>query len=290
MGLITIKRMPAPEPMLSTAARSWPTGGDWVLQPKWDGFRCLVESGSDHRVRGWSRHGTSLGDSMASVLAECGSLPRGTILDGELIALSEKDGRPVQDFAAVRRAVFTADIASQRMLRYVAFDVLKVEDQDLRGHGWQERDALLRQIVHDSESIRPIATLPASEAAHAAIVRLGFEGSVLKRPTSLYRSGRHASWRKLKARYTTTVMLRAVHHARDGQLFAVCELDGRRVTAVAGTSTQELIGQPIQLAYSRVDADGTLRAARVAATNPDPLNRMQLDADRDDHEPRDAPS
>jgi ATP-dependent DNA ligase len=195
---------------------------------------------------------------MASVLADCGSLPRGTILDGELNALSEQDGRPVQDFAAVRRAVFTADIASQRMLRYVAFDVLKVEDQDLRGHSWQERDALLRDIVHDSESIRPIATLPASEAAHAAIVRLGFEGSVLKRPTSLYRSGRHASWHKLKARYTTTVMLRAVHHARDGQLFAVCDLDGRRVTAVAGMSTEEYIGQPIELVYSRLDADGRL--------------------------------
>ncbi len=109
--------MSAPEPMLSTAARSWPAGGDWVLQPKWDGFRCLIESGPDRGVRGWSRHGTSLGDSMASVLAECGSLPCGTILDGELIALSEHDGRPVQDFAAVRRAVFTADVASQRMLR-----------------------------------------------------------------------------------------------------------------------------------------------------------------------------
>jgi ATP-dependent DNA ligase len=137
----------------------------------------------------------------------------------------------------------------------------------LRGHTWQQRDALLRDIVHDSEFIRPIATLPASDAAHAAIVRLGFEGSVLKRPKSLYRQGRQASWRKLKARYTANVMLRAVHQARDGQLFAVCDLDGQRVTAVAGMSTEGYIGQPIELAYSRVDADGTFREARVAATN-----------------------
>jgi hypothetical protein len=45
------------------------------------------------------------------------------------------------------------------------------------------------------------------------------------------------------------------------------------VTAIAGTSTQEFIGQPIELVYSRVDADGTLREARVAATKAD-LSRL----------------
>jgi hypothetical protein len=31
--------MAAPEPMLSTPLRRWPIGLDWILQPKWDGFR-----------------------------------------------------------------------------------------------------------------------------------------------------------------------------------------------------------------------------------------------------------
>jgi len=31
--------MSSPEPMLSCSARGWPEGGEWVLQPKWDGFR-----------------------------------------------------------------------------------------------------------------------------------------------------------------------------------------------------------------------------------------------------------
>jgi ATP-dependent DNA ligase len=43
--------------MLSTAIRSWPEGGDWVLEPKFDGFRVLIEVTSDRRVRAWSRHG-----------------------------------------------------------------------------------------------------------------------------------------------------------------------------------------------------------------------------------------
>lgn len=46
--------------MLSTSARHRPDGGDWVLQPKWDGFRLLVDVGPDARVRAWARHGTNL--------------------------------------------------------------------------------------------------------------------------------------------------------------------------------------------------------------------------------------
>jgi hypothetical protein len=42
---------------------------------------------------------------------------------------------------------------------------------------------------------------------------------------------------------------------------AFCDLDGRGVQALAGAR----IGQRVELAYSRVDADGTLCEARVAA-------------------------
>jgi len=45
---------------------------------------------------------------------------------------------------------------------------------------------------------------------------------------------------------------------------AVCDLDGRRVHTVAGPRTAERVGQVVELVYSRVDADGTLREARVA--------------------------
>jgi ATP-dependent DNA ligase len=31
--------MPIPEPMLSTRAAAWPSQGDWMMEPKWDGFR-----------------------------------------------------------------------------------------------------------------------------------------------------------------------------------------------------------------------------------------------------------
>ena len=46
--------------MLSTSGREWPAGDGWILEPKWDGYRLLVDVELAGRVRAWSRHGTSL--------------------------------------------------------------------------------------------------------------------------------------------------------------------------------------------------------------------------------------
>jgi hypothetical protein len=104
---------------------------------------------------------------------------------------------------------------------------------------------------------------PATLEAHEAIVALGFEG-VLKRLGSAYRPGRHRTWIRRKARFTAPAALRSVHQDRDGRWHAFCELDGRRVHALAGARTAERVGQLVELVYSRVDADGSLREARVA--------------------------
>ena len=48
----------------------------------------------------------------------------GTTFDGELVAVSERNGKPTLDFAAVTRAVFTGQPSATDRLRFVAFDVL----------------------------------------------------------------------------------------------------------------------------------------------------------------------
>jgi bifunctional non-homologous end joining protein LigD len=258
--------------MLSASARRWPNGREWVLQPKWDGFRLLVDVDSRGRVRGWSRHGTSLTARLAGLLACFSDVRAGTVFDGELVALGERDGRPAQDFAAVTRAVLTADPAATRRLRLVAFDVLRLAGEDLRMRPWRERDQSLRDALPVSDQVRVIASRPATPAAHEAIVSLGFEGTVLKRPGSAYRPGRHSVWVKHKARCSLSGVLVSVRQDRNGQWNAICDVGGRRVHAFAGAHAGELVGQVVQLMYSRVDADGGLREARIrtAASAPDP--------------------
>ena len=126
--------------MLSTSARRWPGGGEWVLQPKWDGFRLLIEVGADSRVRAWSRHGTSLTGRLGELIAAFADTPAGSVFDGELVAVSEREGRPIQDFAMVGRAVLRGDVAAAEYLRFVGFDLLALAGEDLRGRQWRERD------------------------------------------------------------------------------------------------------------------------------------------------------
>ena len=250
--------------MLSAAARGWPAGRDWVLQPKWDGFRVLVEVDANGRVRGWSRHGTSLTARVGPLLAVFDGVASGTTFDGELVAVSEREGQATQDFAAVARAVFGgAPAAAAAHLRFVAFDLLSVAGEDIRARSWRERDAQLRDILPVSDRIRMVSSQTATPAAHDAIVALGFEGTVLKRPGSAYRAGRHRAWVKHKARLSTNAEVRSVHQDRDGQWRVICHVGDRRVHAVAGPDAAELIGERVQLVYSRVDANGTLREARI---------------------------
>ena len=191
-------------------------------------------------------------------------MPSGTTFDGELVVVTERDGRPAQDYAAVTRAVFTAQAAATERPRFVAFDLLAADGEDVRARAWEDRDARLREALPMCERIRLAESQPATPAAHEAIVALGFEGTVLKRVGSAYRPGRHRTWIKRKARFVAHAQLRSVHQDREGRWHALCEIDDRRVHALASARTRELIGEPVDLVYSRVDADGSLREARVA--------------------------
>jgi ATP-dependent DNA ligase len=251
--------------MLSTRAVTWPAQGGWIMEPKWDGFRLLVEVDQHARIRAWSRRGASLGDRLGPLLAPLAEAPRGTVFDAELVALSPRDGRAVQDFAAVRRATLQGDAAAARKLHLVAFDLLEVGGDDLRSLPWSKRTKLLQETYPVSDRLRVVQTRPASRAAHDQLVELGFEGSVLKRPGSMYRPGRQATWRKYKASHRATATLRAVRSGRDGHTYAICELDGRLVTTPGSPRLAALVGRRIELAYSRIDADGSLREVRVSA-------------------------
>jgi ATP-dependent DNA ligase len=242
------------------------------MQPKWDGFRLLVETNRDGRTRAWSRHGTDLTARLGSLLAAFTDVAPGTTFDGELVAVGERDGKPTQDFAAVTRAVFIGKPAAMARLRFVAFDLLAAASDDVRGCSWEERDARLREALPVCEQIRLAASQPATLAAHEAIVGLGFEGTVLKRLGSAYRPGRHRAWIKRKARFVARAELRSVHQDREGRWHALCEIDGRRVHALASAHTAARIGELVDLVYSRVDADGSLREARVAPRMTDGLH------------------
>jgi hypothetical protein len=52
---------------------------------------------------------------------------------------------------------------------------------------------------------------------------------------------------------------------RDGKTYAVCDLEGRRVVALSGQHLASRVGGEVELVYSQVDADGSLREARTSS-------------------------
>jgi len=238
-----------------------------MMEPKWDGFRLLVAVDRNGRTRAWSRRGASLGDRLGTLLVQLAAVPRGSVFDAELVALTCRNDLVVQDFASVCRAVLHADVAASSKLHLVVFDLLELGSDDVRGLPWTKRTELLRDAFPTGERLRLISSRPACRAAHDQFVALGFEGSVLKRPGSIYRPGRQTTWRKYKASHRVTATLKALRKGRDGNTYAISDLDGRRVTTLASPKLVEQVGHDVELAYSRIDADGSLREARIGAVD-----------------------
>jgi bifunctional non-homologous end joining protein LigD len=265
-----------PVPMLASSISEWPEGGGWVLEPKYDGYRLMVQTRSGGRVCAWSRHGTSLTEPLRELLAPVAALSDGWVFDGELIALGDHNGRPVQDFAGVGRAVFGRDRAAASRLHYVAFDLLAAGNAgDIQHAPWLRRTALLAEHLPADERLRVMSTLPATSDTHARLVAMGFEGTVLKRQSGSYRPGRTSSWRKLKARHRIAATIAGVHEDRDGRVWARCGLeDGRRCTVWADARARGWVGRPVTVVYSRIDADGSLREPRLL--QPPAVTKMVL--------------
>jgi ATP-dependent DNA ligase len=253
-----------PEAMLCSPTRAIERSDGWVLQPKWDGWRMLVMP-RPAGVSAFTRHGTAITDRLSPELRAALAALRstGAVLDGELVCLGAGAAGPTADFAALGAALRSRDRAGAQLL-YVAFDLLELGGENLRGRPWRDRDAQLRELVAEAgPTVTAINTLPVAAGVHDRVVELGFDGSVLKRINSGYRAGRSRAWLKHKARHLTSARVRAISVSEDRGRMALCDLEGGgRCWAPAH---QAQTGDLVTVAYSRRDAGGDLREPRVLA-------------------------
>ena len=194
-------------PMLLTSARAWPEGGDWVLEPKWDGYRFVAEI-RDGRARCWTRHGTEVTQRVGEVARELVELlPDQSVVDGELVALApDLHGHPGQDFNRLWGAVFGR---RDDRLSLVLFDAPRLGGEELGQRPWHERRSALRAAVPmPGAAVSIIDAFDADPVVHERLLALGFEGSVLKRRDGRYLPGRRSrSWRKHKTRASSAAVV-----------------------------------------------------------------------------------
>ena len=104
--------------------RELPSGDGWQYEPKWDGFRGLLENASGE-LRLWSRNARPLLRYFPELQPLGKLLPPGSALDGEIVI--ERDG--VLDFDAMQTRLHPAESRVRKLsgeipARFIAFDLL----------------------------------------------------------------------------------------------------------------------------------------------------------------------
>jgi bifunctional non-homologous end joining protein LigD len=174
----------------------------YAFEVKWDGYRALIDA-SPGGVTMWSRNGHVLTGRYPELQGLGRALSCGVVLDGEIVAVGE-DGKP--DFAALW---FRTRGSSERPVCFMAFDVLRLDGEDVMDRPYRERRALLEGLqLQGSHWRTPESHVGAGEALLESTRRLGLEGVVVKRLDSRYRPGlRSKAWIKSKHMQTRTFAL-----------------------------------------------------------------------------------
>jgi ATP-dependent DNA ligase len=184
---------PPVEPQLARAKKELPEGEQWSYEPKFDGFRAIVFVDGDE-VLIQSRGAKPL-DRYFPELA----FPGGRyIVDGEII-IDSGSAPGAQDFGALQQRIHPAAsriamLAEQTPARFVAFDVLAVDDELLINRPLAQRRQILEQLAGEGIALTPVTRDPAQTApwlAHG-------EGVVAKEVGAPYRPGSRQGMVKVK--------------------------------------------------------------------------------------------
>jgi ATP-dependent DNA ligase len=183
--------------MLAKAANGLPDGDGWLFEPKWDGFRALVFRDGDETLiqsrdlKPLDRYFPELAGPLRA------SLPPRCVLDGEVV-IAGADGL---DFEALLLRIHPADsrvrmLAAQSPASYIAWDLLALDDEDLRAVPQAERRARLEVALAGARP--PVHLTPATtDRALAAdwfdrFEGAGLDGVVAKRLDGTYQPGKRA--------------------------------------------------------------------------------------------------
>lgn len=203
--------------MLAAAATELPVGA-WAYEAKLDGFRAIGVIDKSSRTRLLSRQNRRLDGYFPEIGAALADLPDGTVLDGELVMV--RDGGV--DFAALQRRLNPSarrarQLSASSPAALVAFDLLAVAGQDLRGRTYDDRRLALTHLL--AAAAPPLGLMPMTVDAAAARTWLtgtppGVEGVVANRRAQRYRAGVRG-WRKIRSRTTSEAIVGGVFGRRD---------------------------------------------------------------------------
>src|ERR1700694_388534 len=153
--------------MLAKRVGELPTEGDWLFEPKWDGFRTLIFRDGDE-ILIQSRDEKQLNRYFPELIAPLQSeLPARCVLDGEIVIVKDA----ALDFDALQLRLHPAASRAKRLSQeipasVVFFDLLSEGNRDLRGEPFQNRRKELEALL--SSAAPPIHLTPATHESTVA--------------------------------------------------------------------------------------------------------------------------
>ena len=193
------ERLPNPEAVIKKL-------GLVGVQPKYDGLRVQIHK-DNKKVSIFSRNLESMTEMFPELVAAASNLKvKKVILDGEAIAYDpdSEEFVPFQETTARRRKEGIAEMAVSVPMRAFVFDVMFRDGSDLTPLPYEQRFAIVEELLRGSETLQP-APLMKTDSADVLTRELldnisrGLEGIVAKRLDSPYQAGaRNFNWVKLK--------------------------------------------------------------------------------------------
>ncbi|TME76541.1 MAG: ATP-dependent DNA ligase [Chloroflexi bacterium] len=193
------ERLPNPEAVIKRL-------GLVAVQPKYDGIRVQIHKNGS-AVRVFSRNLEDYTLMFSELTAAAQQLTDDTlILDGEAIAYSKEleEYLPFQLTASRRRQHGIEQAAQELPLVAFVFDILYRNGRDLTELPYEERLALVDEVIAGSSVLLPAPIIKTDSVEVLTKTLLdsisqGLEGVVVKRPDSKYQAGaRNFNWVKLK--------------------------------------------------------------------------------------------
>src|SRR6202045_2338127 len=138
---------PPVSPMLAKPVDSIPTG-DYIFEPKWDGFRSIVFRDGDEVEIGSRNEKPMTRYFPELVEAFRAELPPRCVVDGEIVIAT---GHGL-DFEALQQGIHPGAsrvnlLAEQTPAAFIAFDLLAVGDDDLMSRPFAARRSALEELL-----------------------------------------------------------------------------------------------------------------------------------------------
>ncbi len=167
-------------PMEAELVRELPVGDGWAYEPKWDGFRGVLENAGGE-LRLWSRNGRPLLRYFPELQSLGELLPPRSAVDGEIVI----DIGGAIDFDAMQTRLHPAEsrirkLSAEIPATFIAFDILAWDDAATWHQPFAERRAVLERVAARFALSPSMADPEAAQVWLHELEALGLDGVVAK--------------------------------------------------------------------------------------------------------------